>query len=120
MEFIMCSFLFLLSLFLLSLFLFSEMDRLFDLIEAGDLVGLKTRLHDMERNGQSVSGFLSSSRNDKGLTMFLAACEYGYQDIVEFLVEEEHVIKDQCEKTGMSGLHFASSNKPTRRARHIS
>ena len=86
-------------------------ERLFDLIKAGDLVGLKARLADIESNGQSLSEALTSTRNDEGMTMFLIACGQGHLEIVEFLLEHGSRIDARCEKArGQTGLHFAAEN----------
>ena len=72
-----------------------EQQELFDLIEAGDLVGLKTRLHDIESSGQSLSEVLTTSQ--KGMTMFHVACEQGQVEIVELLLEKGSKIDERCE-----------------------
>jgi ankyrin repeat protein len=104
--------------FLISFPTSSEMEQfrqeqLFDLIKAGDLVGLKTRLVDIESNGQSPSEVLTSTRDDKGMTMFLVACGQGHLEIVEFLLEHGSMIGELCESSssmvrGQTGLHYAA------------
>jgi ankyrin repeat protein len=85
--------------------------KLIDLIKAGDLEGLKTRLHDVSSHG--LSELLASTQNDEGLTMFIAACEQGRLEIAEFLLEHGSKIDERCRSSsarGMTGLHLAAKN----------
>ncbi len=75
-------------------------------------MGLKTRLHELESNGQSLSEVLKSTRSNEGLTMFLVACEHGRLDIAEFLLEHGSMIDERSSGKGdndcRTGLHFAA------------
>ncbi len=86
----------------------SHLQDLFDLVKAGDLVGLKTRLDSIESTGQSLSEVFSSRLDDFGSnTMFLAACEHGHLDVTEFLLEQGSKIDERGED-GMTGLLLAA------------
>ncbi len=87
-----------------------QQEELFGLIKAGDLEGLKMRLaYYMGKNCQSLSEVLASTRNDEGLTMFLAACEQGHLVIVEFLLQHGSRIDERSMSIfSVTGLHLAS------------
>jgi ankyrin repeat protein len=85
---------------------------LFALIRKGDLEGFKEALQVHESHGQSTLAAILSSRDrfqHQGMTPFLAACQSGHLDIVEFLLEKGSNVneKDNDERTP---LHLASEN----------
>ena len=64
-----------------------QQQQLFDLIEEGDLEGLREMFLVQESNGQSLPAILTY-RDDEGMTPFLVACQYGHLDVIEFLLEK--------------------------------
>ena len=82
-------------------------------------MALKTRLDLIESNGQPLSEVLTSSQKGMHMTIFLAACEQGRLEIVEFLLEKGSKIDERCESNlfgnllwnvGDAGLHLAARN----------
>ncbi len=65
--------------------------KMFLLVKEGNLEDLKAMIHDMSVSQSTESEGLSAilqKRNDAdGMTIFLASCQHGHTNIVEFLLE---------------------------------